>query len=84
MKYISTEEMIRMFGEEEYIKANEAFAGRKHHFPKNLKLMTDEDRNRMIVEAAQGGVPYNEIAADFDLSESRIYDIINIWLSKKP
>lgn len=84
MKYVSTEEMIQIFGEDEYIKANEAFAGRKHHFAKNLKLLSDEDRNRMIVETVQATGNYKAIAEDFGLSESTVYRIVNTWLDQNP
>lgn len=76
MKSVTTSEMIQAFGEEEYIKANEAFAGRKHHFPKNLKLMTDEERNQLIAETVWAS-GYDEAAEEFDLSKSRIYEIVN-------
>ena len=77
MRSVSTSEMIQAFGEEEYIKANEAFAGRKHHFPKNLKLMTDEERNQLIAETVWA-YGYNVAAEEFaPLSKSRIYEIVN-------
>ena len=79
MKNVSTKEMIQVFGEDEYIKANEAFAGRTHHFAKNLKLMSDEERNRLIVELARAtDANYKAIAERFEgLSKSMIYKIVN-------
>ncbi len=77
MRNVTRNEMIDMFGEEKYLEANEAFAGRNHYFAKNMKTMTDEERNKLIVELAYALVPLDDIAERFELSKSRIYSILN-------
>ena len=82
MKNVTDDELKQVIGDESAKKLNEIFAGRNRYFPKNVKLMTDAERNELILEAARAGIHYKQIAEGFELSESRIYDIIRDGISQ--
>lgn len=76
MRSVNIKELKSVVGEKMTIKLCEAFAGRKCYFPKILKEIDDETRNKHMVEAANAGETYESIAERYNLSLDWVRHII--------